>query len=304
MAPLAHTLALLAMTVATVAIEEFPLDMAQDSFDDQYQGCGPAMTAALPALNRSDFQKNPDFAQVWAKATAAWQDHGSRVSPLSSPDQAIALMAYTMLDVYKDFNNAVQVAGRSPQEYRDNFHYKTLHFLLTQALATLRDAQGPQCHNVFRGARRYRLKTQRGNTVRFGRFRSTSLKKEIALCFGTNMAFQVHTCHGVNIRNFSRHPWEEEVLIPPFETFKVTNVSNDREMPWIHLHSTGISSKYNCEWLKGDTTGGSLWGMGTPTVVMGTPMIRHRGQSLGMVDRDRGIHSGWGEKDTQCWGQG
>ncbi|NXY39075.1 NARE ribosyltransferase, partial [Pomatorhinus ruficollis] len=258
MVPLAHTLALLAMTVVTAAIEEFSLDMARDSFDDQYRGCGPAMTAALPALNRSDFQNNPFFAQVWAKAKAEWQRQGSRVSPLASPDQAIAIMAYTMLDVYKDFNNAVQVAGHSPQEYRKNFHFKTFHFLLTQALVTLRDARGAQCHNVFRGACRYQLKARSGDTVRFGRFTSTSLRKEIALCFGTNMAFQMHTCHGVDIRDFSMHPWEEEVLIPPFETFKVTNVTDDGQMPWIELHSTGISSNYNCEWLRGDTTSGSI----------------------------------------------
>ncbi|TRZ10083.1 hypothetical protein HGM15179_017017, partial [Zosterops borbonicus] len=72
---------------------------------------------------------------------AEWQSHGSRVSPLSSPDQAIAIMAYTMPDVHRDFNAAVRVAGRSPQQYRKNFHYKMLHFLLTQALRTLRDAQ-------------------------------------------------------------------------------------------------------------------------------------------------------------------
>ncbi|XP_039569285.1 GPI-linked NAD(P)(+)--arginine ADP-ribosyltransferase 1-like [Passer montanus] len=116
MATLAHTLALLAM--ATTAVEMIPLDMAQDSFDDQYRGCGPAMTAALPALNSSEFQQNPVFAQAWSKATAEWQRRGSPLSPLASPAQAIALMAYTMKDVYKKFNDAVRVAGRSSQEYR------------------------------------------------------------------------------------------------------------------------------------------------------------------------------------------
>ncbi|KAM4908018.1 erythroblast NAD(P)(+)--arginine ADP-ribosyltransferase-like [Sylvia borin] len=260
MASLAHILVLLAMTVATVAVEVFPLDMANTSFDDQYLGCGPAMTAALPALNRSEFQKNRVFAHVWSKAAAEWQRRGSRVSPLSSPDQAIALMAFTMLDLYKDFNNAVHVAGRSPQEYRDNFHFKTFHFLLTQALVTLRDTQGPQCQDVFHGTRRYILNPQSGNTVRFGRFRSTSLRKETVECRGTHMILQVHTCHGVDIRNFSMHPEEGMVLIPPFEIFKVTNFTQHGRRPWIHLESNGTCSNYNCEWLEGDTTDDSLRG--------------------------------------------
>ncbi|XP_066193468.1 erythroblast NAD(P)(+)--arginine ADP-ribosyltransferase-like isoform X2 [Sylvia atricapilla] len=277
MAPLDHTLALLAMAMATVAIEKFPLDMANTSFDDQYLGCGPAMTAALPVLIRSEFQKNPLLAQAWEKAKDAWQRRGSPVSPLSSPEQAIAIMAYTMLDAYKDFNNAVHVAGRSSQDYRDKFHFKTFHFLLTQALVTLRNTQGPHCQDVFRGGRRYTLTAQSGDTVRFGRFTSTSLRKNTAECFGTDMILQVHTCHGVEIHQFSMYPEEEEVLIPPFEIFKVTNVTINGESHRIHLQSNGTSSNYNCEWLKGGSLprnsphlGGLLLATVAMAVVTGT----------------------------------
>ncbi|XP_039947359.1 erythroblast NAD(P)(+)--arginine ADP-ribosyltransferase-like [Hirundo rustica] len=251
MAPLAHTLALLAMTLATAAIDEERMDMAPNSFDDQYRGCGPAMTAALPALNRSEFQDNPVFAQAWLKAVAEWQRKGSPVSPLSSPAQAIAVMAYSMNDVHKAFNTAVRTAGSSPWEYRDNFHFKTLHFLLTQALAKLRDAKGQQCRNVFRGVCRYQSKARQGDTVQFGQFASSSLTKESAMRYGTNTLFKVHTCHSVGIQNFSKYPEEEEVLIPPFETFKVTKFTWVGDRAEIQLHSSGTFSKYNCEWLQG-----------------------------------------------------
>ena len=151
MALLPLTLALLAMSVDTMAIEEKPLDMAPDSFDDQYQGCGPAMRAELPALNRSDFQNNFQFAQIWPLAIAEWQSDGSPVSPLLSSDQAIAIKTGTHSDLNEYFNEELRVAGRSPQAYRDNFHFKSLHFLLTDALATLRAAQGQKCHLVFWG---------------------------------------------------------------------------------------------------------------------------------------------------------
>ncbi|XP_039580854.1 erythroblast NAD(P)(+)--arginine ADP-ribosyltransferase-like, partial [Passer montanus] len=195
MAPLALTLALLAM--ATTAVEMVTLDMAQDSFDDQYRGCGPAMTAALPALNSSEFQRNPLFAQAWPKATAKWQSRGSPLSPLSSPAQAIALMAYTMNDLYSEFNAAVRTAGRSREEYRDNFHFKTLHFLLTQALVTLRNTRGSGCHNVYRGVRGVQFKAEQGDIVRFGQFTSASQSEKTAQQFGVDTVFQVHTCHGV-----------------------------------------------------------------------------------------------------------
>nr|XP_026655029.1 erythroblast NAD(P)(+)--arginine ADP-ribosyltransferase-like [Zonotrichia albicollis] len=212
MAPLAQTLALLAMAMATTAVDVIALDMALDSFDDQYQGCGTKMIAELPALNHSEFQQNPLFAQAWLNATAEWRGQKCPVSSLSSPAQAIALMAYTVKEkkLYKDFNDAVRMARCSNKEYRDNFHFKTLHFLLTQALVTLRQAQNGQCHNVYREVRKYRFKAKPGDIFRFGQFSSASQNEKTAT------VFQVYTCHGAAIWNFSKYPDEKEVLIPPY----------------------------------------------------------------------------------------
>ncbi|KAM7037557.1 NAD(P)(+)--arginine ADP-ribosyltransferase 2-like [Passerculus sandwichensis] len=248
MAPLAHTLALLAMTVATVAITMVTLDMAQNSFDDQYLNCGPAMTEALPALNGSEFQENKKFSQAWVKATAEWQKRGSSSSPLS-PAQAIALMAYKMNDVFREFNEAMRTAGRSCQEYRYNFHFKTLHFLLTQALQRLRCPN--KCLDVFRGVRTVQFNVTPGEKVRLSQFTFLSLDKTVAQRYGTDTMFEVHTCHGADIQKFSFNQSEKEVLIPPFETFAVTKVTREGKKVHIELRSTGNSSNYNCEWLRG-----------------------------------------------------
>ncbi|NXO74605.1 NARE ribosyltransferase, partial [Phainopepla nitens] len=238
-----------------------PLDMSPHAFDDRYRGCGRAMAAVLPALNRSEHRGH--VAEAWALATAQWRLRAYRVSPLS-PSQATALMAYTAPGtLHRTFNAAVRVAGRSGHEYRDSFPFKALHFLLTDALATLRDARGPRCHRVFRGVRGVRFEARHGDTVRFGHFASASLRNESSWGFGTDTALQVLTCQGAAIRDFSFFPEEEEVLIPPFETFEVTEVTNvtrkgDRVR--IGLRSTGTFSKYNCEWLRGDSAGDSLGG--------------------------------------------
>uniref|UniRef100_A0A8C5J1V8 NAD(P)(+)--arginine ADP-ribosyltransferase n=1 Tax=Junco hyemalis TaxID=40217 RepID=A0A8C5J1V8_JUNHY len=218
-----------------IAIKVVPLDMARDSFDDQYRGCSPAMMAVLPALHNFEFQVNPLFTQTWVKAEAEWRKRGSPVSPLASPAQAVALMAYTTKDIYKDFNAAVRVAGHSRQEYRNNFHFKTLHFLLTK-----------QCHHVFRGVHDVRFQARRGQKVRFGQFTSTSLSKEVAQKYGTDTIFEVQTCHGVDIQAFSFYLSNQEVLIPPYETFKVTKITRNGKKAWITLRSSGTYSKHNC----------------------------------------------------------
>uniref|UniRef100_A0A8C3Q3P9 NAD(P)(+)--arginine ADP-ribosyltransferase n=1 Tax=Geospiza parvula TaxID=87175 RepID=A0A8C3Q3P9_GEOPR len=263
MVPLAQTLALLAMAMATMAVDAIPLDMAPDSFDDQYKGCGPAMKAALLTLSWSEFEQNKKFAEVWAKAVAEWQSQGPSVSPLS-PDQATAIMAFSMDGLTKSmFNDAVRVAGRSRQEYLDNFHFKTLHFLLTDALATLRDAQKGQCRDAFLKVCGTRFEAQLGDTVRFGLFMPVFPSKQIGECPGETM-LELRTCHGVELQFSSEQPDEKVVLIPPFETFKVTQYTQEGDKTQIQLQSTGTFSKYNCEWLGGDTTGDSCGGWGHP----------------------------------------
>ncbi|KAL9869999.1 NAD(P)(+)--arginine ADP-ribosyltransferase 2-like [Geothlypis trichas] len=250
MVRLAQTLALLAMTVATAAINVVPLDMAQNSFDDQYLNCGPAMTKALLDLIGSEFQENTGFSQAWVKATDEWQKHCSSSSTLS-PTQTIALMAYTTDYVYSAFNKAVRTAGRSRQEYRDNFHFKALHFLLTQAVQKL--PRPNECQTVYRGVRGYQFNVTVGDKVRFGQFASSSLVQLVAQDYGTDTMFEAHTCHGVNIEKFSFREREKEVLIPPFETFVVTDVNTNGSTLNIVLRSTGNSSNYNCEWLRGES---------------------------------------------------
>ncbi|NXO30373.1 NRT2 ribosyltransferase, partial [Cisticola juncidis] len=185
--------------VATAAVKVVPLDMAWDSFDDRYEGCGPNMTKELPALNCSDIRHNPLFAQVWNDSMKVWRNRGVPVSPLLSPAQAIAIMAYTMDDLYSDFNAAVREGGRSPQHYRDNFHYKTLHFLLTQAVVALRDTQKLNHGCVYRGVDGLQFKVKVGQRVRFGQFASASPCESITHDFGTDTTFEVHTYHGAEI---------------------------------------------------------------------------------------------------------
>ncbi|NWV27537.1 NRT2 ribosyltransferase, partial [Origma solitaria] len=242
-------LALLALTVVTVAIEEVPLDMAPASFDDQYQGCRDTMMAALPALSLSEFGQNPLLARGWEKARAEWEQRGSRVSPLSSPAQAITLMAYTMDDLHEEFNMAVRMAGHSPEEYWDKFHFKALHLLLTDALAALRAQQGQGRHCVYCGVRGVRFTARPGRRVHFGHFASASLCRGKARAFGSDTTFHVHTQYGADIHQFSCYRTEDEVLIPPFETFNVTSVTRRGDKVSIKLNSTGTHSNYTCEWM-------------------------------------------------------
>nr|KAF6342506.1 ADP-ribosyltransferase 1 [Pipistrellus kuhlii] len=222
--------------------EERPLDMAPTSFDDQYVGCAAAMTAALPDLNRTEFQTNEPHPAMSPPPPGFRDEHG------------VALLAYTAnTPLHKEFNAALREAGCNRDHYLQHFSYKTFHFLLTEALQLLSKAQRPpQCRQVFRGVQGLRFQpTGPGATVRLGSFSSASLNKATAQGFGKDTFFGIWTCLGVPIWNYSFFPGEEEVLIPPFETFQVINSSRPAQGPTrIYLRALGKHSGYNCEYIK------------------------------------------------------
>ena len=247
---------------------EMPLDMALASFDDQYAGCATAMAAALPELNRTEFQANKVYADGWAQASSQWRERQAwgpewGVSPtrLLAPlgfreEHGVALLAYTANSpLHKEFNAAVREAGRSRAHYLQHFSFKTLHFLLTEALQLLSSGQRPpQCHQVFRGVQGLRFRPAGpGATVRLGGFASASLQDAAAQHFGEDTFFGIWTCLGAPIKGYSFFPGEEEVLIPPFETFQVINASRPAQGPSrIYLRAVGKRSTYNCEYIKGE----------------------------------------------------
>ncbi|MEE6521368.1 hypothetical protein FKM82_019539 [Ascaphus truei] len=233
--------------------QESVLDMALSSFDDQYKGCSDVMEAEIPPLFDMEYSMSKDFAEAWDAATVKWEERKKMVVvPSGFKDKyAIALFAYTNNGpLHKVFNADVREAGRSRQYYLKNFKFKAFHYYLTKALQVLDAVETPVCHKVFRGIRGFRFKSASQKPIRFGQFTSSSLNDQSALQFGEDTFFSIQTCYGVNIRNFSFYPGEEEVLIPPFEKFKVTNFTKDRDKSLINLRSVEASSVYNCEFVK------------------------------------------------------
>ncbi|NXT81839.1 NARE ribosyltransferase, partial [Zapornia atra] len=228
-------------------IEEKALDMAPNSFDDQYLGCRHMMEKELEELNRTEFVPNSNYTKAWKNATAILQNRSSELSV-----QAITLMAYTLPEpsLHEDLNKAVLTAGRSIDEYLNNFDFKVMHFLLSSALRSLRDAKPHQCYHVYRGINNTIYTAQRGETVRFGYFASSSLNRTRAEMYGNHTIFLVQTCYGVPIWDYALSYDHQEVLIPPFETFEVMNVTREKNRSVIELHAQAVCNKYNCQFVK------------------------------------------------------
>ncbi|XP_072215507.1 NAD(P)(+)--arginine ADP-ribosyltransferase 2-like [Excalfactoria chinensis] len=245
------------------------MDMAPQSFDDQYKGCENKMKAVLPKVSRMEIAKNKLFAATWMKASAKWQQLCSHPStcPHLSREQAIAVLAYSAAGgMSNQFSAATRQGRRSRQHYLQLYHFKVLHFFLTQAVQALRRSGPKKCYHVYRGVRGIHFTAKIGTEVRFGQFTSTSLQKAPTKKFGQDTFFEVKTCYGVPIKKLSFFPYEDEVLVPPYEVFQVTKFTRINGRSQIQLRSKGAKSFHNCELVK---SLGGQWGQSHQEVGLG-----------------------------------
>ncbi|KAL2776795.1 ecto-ADP-ribosyltransferase 4 isoform 2 precursor, partial [Daubentonia madagascariensis] len=230
-------------------------DLAPGSFDDQYQGCSKQV---MEKLNQGDYftkdiEAHKNYFGVWQKAHLTWMNQAHTLPKNMTTTHALALLVYTLNgNVRSDFNKAMASDAKTPQHYEHSFHFKYLHYYLTTAIQLLRKKITTEnytlCYEVHHEVKDVHFEAYVGATIRFGQFLSTSLLKEEAQKFGNQTLFTIFTCLGAPVQVFSL---KKEVLIPPYELFKVVNMSNHPRGNWLQLRSTGNLSTYNCQLLKG-----------------------------------------------------
>ncbi|XP_050961247.1 NAD(P)(+)--arginine ADP-ribosyltransferase 2-like [Labeo rohita] len=235
---------------ATTAEPILPLDMALSSVDDQYDGCTDKMAKLVTTkLLETELSSSTEFNTAWQKSK------GKEPKEALTKNHMIAIYVYTD-SIYKSLNEADR---HDREKYIDKtYKWYSLHFLLTEAIQILKKTQ-KSCYSTYRSVHREFDKNVLNKEVRFGSFTSSSLNKKVAEMYSDKSCFEVNTCYGADITNYSRIPDEEEVLIPPYEKFKVTAVKTKsvQKMLWCDtvfvLKSTGIISNLNCALFKEPT---------------------------------------------------
>uniref|UniRef100_A0A3Q3MT06 NAD(P)(+)--arginine ADP-ribosyltransferase n=1 Tax=Mastacembelus armatus TaxID=205130 RepID=A0A3Q3MT06_9TELE len=204
-----------------------PLDMALKSVDDMYQGCNDKMKAkAREVYLPNEKNINSDFTKAWDDAELNYKKKYKkkrRPSTGLEKEQALAIYVYTLEkpNVYVDFNNAVRTQR---SEYNTKFTYHALHFFLTDALQALKKKH-ENCLTVFRRVNTHFSQNVLNMEIRFGSFASSSLGKYPQERFGDKSCFEIETCFGADISLYSKYTESEgEVLIPPYEIFKVIDI--------------------------------------------------------------------------------
>ncbi|XP_055050750.2 erythroblast NAD(P)(+)--arginine ADP-ribosyltransferase-like [Misgurnus anguillicaudatus] len=218
------------------------LDMAVNSVDDRYDGCREKMENLVTTkyLKQEICADLSDFGAAWINSTGKISE-----SKTLKMHHLSAITVYTGLRVNRAFNDDVRT-GR--QKYKEKkYTWYSLHFLLTEAIQILKKKQN-KCKKTYRGTKLMYNETVQDKEIRFGSFASSSLELKIAKRFGNESCFEIETCYGADVSKYSSLTYEKEVLIPPYETFKVTEIK--KKGAWCNtvfvLKSFGIKSNLNC----------------------------------------------------------
>lgn len=219
--------------------EIYPLDMAVNSVDDQYVNCLKEMENLVETKYlKKEIFKNKVFKKSWNEGKEKYLKPKDNLTI----NNLIAIYVYTGGSVYKQFNQDVRNGKTKFQTKK--FAWYSLHFFLTQAIQTLKK---PKCTLTYRFTNYTFDENVLKNEIRFGSFASSSLRRK-ANVFGNVSCFEIKTCHGANVSKYSKHPHEQEVLIPPYEKFKVTAIKKEED--WCEtvfvLKSIGKYSNLNC----------------------------------------------------------
>ncbi|XP_045071765.1 NAD(P)(+)--arginine ADP-ribosyltransferase 2-like [Coregonus clupeaformis] len=217
-----------------------PLDMVPNSVDDVYNGCTEQMYNKV----RKEYLPNENrnvaiFNESWKKAAGCAKNVKDRFKKDKSKynskdklthDHVKAICAYTggQSKMYPVFNQAVRT---NRTEYTTSFQFHSLHFLLTDAIRLLKLNQ-KTCHTTYRRTN-LEFVGKVNKIIRFGYFASSSFLKNLTH-FGEKSCFEVKTCFGADLKSYPKMGnREKEVLIPPYEVFKVTAVlkkENDKNL--------------------------------------------------------------------------
>ncbi|XP_036809775.1 erythroblast NAD(P)(+)--arginine ADP-ribosyltransferase-like [Oncorhynchus mykiss] len=208
-------------------LDPIQLDMAPDSIDDSYEGCRENMLSEVKKTFLPN-EKNIDskFKGAWEDAMKVYDNNYNSNNELSNDHlRAIHVYVNTGKSIFESFNEATRTLGK---RYKTDYKYHSLHFLLSDALRILNKAQGKKCEKTFRGSTRA-FQGEKGHTMRFGQFASSSTDELVAKFFADwKTCFKITTCFGASLAGLSQLNDEQEVLIPPYEVFKIAEVTKNK----------------------------------------------------------------------------
>ncbi|KAM3623153.1 uncharacterized protein V6R79_007713 [Siganus canaliculatus] len=222
------------------------LDMAPDAVDDMYDGCHEQAVDKfiVSGLLEQEMDKNEAFhkAQSSANQCLKWKLGKTK-------NHTTALMTYTEADekFRNKFNGAVETLGVNDNTYKNQFHFKSLHFLLMDSMTYSRN----NCKTFYALAEET-YTAVKGSKVRLGRFLQVYPNiADIFVDLEDAILLKITSCFFVELSPYVCND-DNSVLLSPAEVFTVEDVDptnydyHEAAYTEINLKHSAVNSTHNC----------------------------------------------------------
>ncbi|XP_048053209.1 erythroblast NAD(P)(+)--arginine ADP-ribosyltransferase isoform X2 [Megalobrama amblycephala] len=246
-------LVVLNTAVLVITEEVIHMGMFPEVADYSFYNCRKEMLQMVTkagGLLETEIKNNTLFETMW-------QDNAEcdKAIPGGTPEHMAALRSYAEAPskFYNTFKKSLHTKSRG-SSYRDDFPFKSLFFLLTDAMHLLKS----DCRTVYSG-KEAEYSTNIGDKVRFASFfqakqKYTEATEVAVISENIGTVFNITSCSAINLDEMcGSEDTDIELLISPTEVFKVTNIRNvstsNDQYKEITLMNSGFHSSSNCRGL-------------------------------------------------------
>lgn len=234
--------------VVQITEEAIQMGMFPDAADYSFQNCRNEMLQLVTksgGLLQTELNNNPEFKTMW-KGNAEC----SKTIPGGTPEHMAALQNYAVAGstFHGRFTKLVQTSRG-----RDEFHFKSLFFLLADAMQLIRPNK---CRTVYSGTDEA-YSTEIGEKVHTSFFPAELLYTEATEYTSSSenigTVFNITSCSVISLEDYGCSSEDIDLLISPTEVFTVKGIrtisnSNDVFKEITLTHSLFHSSS-NCSGL-------------------------------------------------------
>ncbi|XP_016357374.1 T-cell ecto-ADP-ribosyltransferase 2 [Sinocyclocheilus anshuiensis] len=249
----AFLLLLLYTSVVQITEEVIHMGLFPEAADYSFYNCRKEMLQMVTksgGLLQTELNNNADFKTMWRNATS------KKAIPGSTPEHMAALQSYVEAtpEFHEKFKKLVQNNGRGSSTSQDEFPFKSLFFLLTDAM----QLEGQKkCRTVYSGTEK-EYSTKIGEKVRFASFfpaklQYTSATEDASVDENPGTVFNITSCSVISLEDYGCSSEEMDALISPTDVFTVEDITtvmniNDefKKITLVHSH---FYSSYNCSGL-------------------------------------------------------
>uniref|UniRef100_A0A8C1W7N1 NAD(P)(+)--arginine ADP-ribosyltransferase n=2 Tax=Cyprinus carpio TaxID=7962 RepID=A0A8C1W7N1_CYPCA len=242
-----HAFLLLLFTTVVQITEEEAIDMGlfPEAADYSFYNCWKEMLQMVTksgGLLQTELNNNTDFKTMWQSNAACGQ-----AIPGKTPEHMAALKSYVDAtpEFRKMFKELVQNHGRSSSTYRDEFPFKSLFFLLTDAMHLTGQKK---CRTVYSGTGEEYITTI-GQKVRFVSFLPAKLKftdatEDAFADENTGTVFNITSCSVISLDDHGCSSEVIDELISPTEVFTVKDITDVRNSNDEYTKITLVHSEF------------------------------------------------------------